>query len=183
MRKSLALTVAAVSIAGVGALAPVAANAADQTVTFTVGTPGLLTIANAAGTTVLTGGPVMSGAIPLTTVTDTYTTGAGWTVSASATDFTLSGVTPSAASTIAATKATLETDTPVVAVPGTATVTDAHDTSVVGNSALALSNSPASLMTATTTNANTVTYNATVKVDTTGAANGLYTGTVTQTVA
>lgn len=182
MRKSLAVAVATLSVAGIGALVPAAANAADQTVTFTVGTPGLLTIANAAGTTVLTGTTTMSGTIPLTTVTDTRTSAGNWTVYASSTDFTLVGVTPSAGSTILASKATIETDAPVVVVPGTATVTDPHNTAGSG-SAMALSNTAASLMTATTTNANTVTYNATVKVDTTGAANGLYTGTVTQTVA
>lgn len=185
MRKSLALAVATVSALGVGALVPTAANAAgssNQTVTFTVGTPGLLTIANAVGTTVLSGTTTMSGAIPLTTVTDTRTSAGNWTVSASSSDFTLVGVAVSPASTITASHATLETNTPTVAVPGTATVTDSHDTTTSGTP-LALSTTAATLMTAATTNANIVTYNATVKVDTTGAANGLYTGTVTQSVA
>src|SRR4051812_4757171 len=183
MRKSLALAVATVSALGVGALVPTAANAAgssSQTVTFTVGTPGLLTIANAAGATVLTGTTTMSGTIPLTTVTDTRSSAGNWTVSASSSDFTLIGVAVSPGSTITASHATLQTDTPVVALPGTATVTDSHDTS---GTPLALTTTAATLMTAATTNANIVTYNATVRVDTTGAANGLYTGTVTQSVA
>jgi hypothetical protein len=92
------------------------------------------------------------------------------------TDFSLVGA---AGTTIAASKATVSMGAPTVAIPGTATITSYP----AAGSPLTLANTNQNLVTASATNANTVTYTPSMSLDFTGAATGVYTATVTQTLS
>ena len=67
-----------------------------------------------------------------------------------------------------------------MAIPGTATITNAHPDLA---SALSLATSGQELVSAVTTNANVTTLLSTVQIDVTGKAVGAYSGTITQTVS
>lgn len=177
---ALGLTVAA---SGALALAPAVANAGTG-VTFTV-SGSTLSISEPATPVTLSGatssplGTTSSGALGSTTVTDNRGSLAGWTVSMSSTDFS-DGATPTP-HTIAASKAVAWVSSVPVATSGIAVVTTTHLSALTG---LTLANTAGTLMTATTTGSNVVSYNPNVQltIDSTVVA-GTYTGTVTQTVA
>lgn len=180
MRKSLVLGSLALAVAG-SALAAVPASAADTTVTFTAGVTGstvsILPAPAAVGTT---SGNTVTATIA-STITDLRVAGGSWASTVSSSGFTLVGATtPGTAGTVPASSATIYNSTPVVAVPGTATVANPHSAS---GSALTLSGSAQPLLSATTTNANVVTYTSTVSIDVTGKTTGAYTGTITQSVS
>jgi len=181
MRKALVLGSVAAMAFGL-ALTAVPANAAagDTLVTFTVGTPGGLSVAPGVYVPGVGGTNTVDGTV-VSIVTDLRGTTAGWTDTVSSTDFSLVGVaTPSGTSLIAATSAKIWTPTTVVTIPGTATITNTH--TALG-SALTLSNSAATLLSAATANVNVSTLTSNLEVDTTGKATGVFTGTLTQTVS
>src|SRR3954452_21049636 len=106
MRKPLAVALAALSVAGVGALVPAAANAAcavgsttctDTTVTVNGGSTLAIAVPNGSAVnvaTVSTGAASASGALGNVTVTDNRgALPATWTASAVATAFTTGGAT------------------------------------------------------------------------------------------
>ncbi|MEO6205238.1 MAG: hypothetical protein ABIO67_07650 [Mycobacteriales bacterium] len=177
MRKALVLG-SALSALGL-ALAATPASAADTVITLSVGldTPTLAIAAPAA--VVVPGSP--ASATIATTVTDTRLAGpTGWVVSISSTALTLSGVgTPGAAGTIAATTMTASTGVITPDVLGTVAVTGVPTVSPIS-----LSGTPQTFVTATSrANANVTAYTATLSIPTAGKTAGVYTGTVTQSVA
>jgi hypothetical protein len=180
MRKTLALAVAAVSAAGVGALVPTAANAAGTGVTFTVSS-GAISVAEPAGPASLGTvtstplGTTTSGSLGSSTITDNRGSLAGWTLNMASTDFS-----DGSGHTIAAGKAVAWLPALATVDSGIAVVTNTHVTAATG---LALGNAASAFMTATTTGSNVVSYNPSVQVtiDTTAVA-ATYTATITQTV-
>lgn len=165
-------------------LAPgVAAASTSVTVSITGGTlsisePGSVTLGpvtpSATGTSV-------TGHLGVTTITDNRGSIAGWTTSISATSLS-DGATPTP-HTIAANKmkAYIATgDGPTVSA-GVAVPVTTYTTALTG---LALSTSTQTLLSATATGSNIVTYNPTLTItlDSTVIA-GTYTGTITQTVS
>lgn len=179
MRKVLPLATLAL-VAGT-AFAASPASAADSTVTFTAGVTGsTLSIVPSPAIVGVTSGNSVTG-LMTSTITDLRPTGGSWTDTISSTDFLLAGATDqTGANRVAATAASIYTTAVTVAIPGTATVANTH--TALG-SALALSNSGQTLVSATTSNVNTTTLASTVVIDVTGKSTGLYTGTLTQTVA
>lgn len=182
MRKSLAVAVAALSVAGVGALVPAAANASTG-VTFQVTNGGIsvaepTTQANLGSVASTPLGTTTSGSLGSSTITDNRGSLAGWTLSMASSDFS-DGATPTP-HTIAAGKAVAWLPAPATLVSGVAVVTNTHIAPATG---LTLANAAAPFMTATTTGSNSVSYNPSVQVtiDSTAVA-GTYTGTITQTV-
>lgn len=189
-RKFATAVLSAAALAGAITMAPGASAAcavgsttcADTAVAATVatGTLSLSAVAAASGGAPLGSATIGSGATPtvlqsadltLTTVTDTRTNSTGWTVTGSITDFT------GTAGTIAKAKTTLTVPAAATAVLGTL-ATQTRSTGSTPNGG-----SPVTLITVTTTGVNTVTYTPRVAVDVNGAAPGLYTATVTQSVA
>ena len=190
MRKSIALAITAATTAGLAAFVPATANAAcggnvadvcsgTTTVTATVGSLGIMSIAPGA-TGALTGsGASVTGSLLPTTVTDTNTGNHNWTVNVASTAFSLVGASP--AVTIAANKATIWMGAPTVTVPGTASfAAGAYPTA---GSPLTLSGTPQALLTANATNANVVAFTPSMSLDATGSPVGVYTATVTQTLS
>jgi hypothetical protein len=181
MRRRIALAVTAVTTAGLAALMPAAANADSVAVTATVGTlSGVLSVTTAP--VAFTGsGSTLTSTPTATTVSDArLTTGLGWTLKVDMTDLTLVGATTqTSATTIPAGSVKMTTTTPIVAVPGTATVSDSYV-----STALPLSNTAQTLMTATTSNVNTVTFIPTYTLTVpAGTTSGAYSGTFTETVS
>lgn len=187
MRKSIALAVTAVATTGLVGLAPVAANAAcgdgltdvcsgTTTVTATVGAVGIMSIVTTPAATLTSTTSPATGSLGLTTVTDTNTGNHTWAVDIKSTDFSLVGAT---GTTIAASKATVSMAAPTVAIPGTATISSYP----AAASPLTLSNTDQGLVSASAANANTVTYTPSMSLDFSGAATGVYTATVTQTLS
>jgi hypothetical protein len=187
MRKSIALAITAATTAGLAAFVPATANAAcggnvadvcsgTTLVTATVGSVGIMSIATTAAATLTSTTSPATGSLGLTTVTDTNTGNHNWTVAMKSTDFSLVGA---AGTTINANKATAYTGAPIVTIPGTATITSYP---AVGTP-LTLSNANQNFVVASATNANIVTYTPTMSLDFTGAATGVYTATVTQTLS
>ena len=181
MRKTLALAVAALSAAGIGALVPATANAAGTGVTFTVSAGSLsvaepTTTANLGSVTSSPLGTTTSGSLGTSTITDNRGSLAGWTLSMASTDFS-----DGASHTIPAGQAVAWLPAPATLVNGVAVVTNTHAAAATG---MALANSPASFMTATTTGSNVVSYNPSIQVTlNSSVVSGTYTGTITQTVA
>jgi hypothetical protein len=181
MRKPLVLGTLALAVAG-SALAAVPASAAagDTTVTFTAGTTGsgvsILPSAAAAGVTV---GNTVTATLT-SVITDLRIAGGSWTSSVSSSNYTLVGATtPGTTGTVPAASAKIYNTSATVTVPGTATLTNTH---VDNGSALTLSTTPQTLMSATTTNVNVTTVASTLVIDVTGKDTGAYTGTLNQTV-
>jgi hypothetical protein len=197
MRKSIVLAMTAATAAGVAAFVPAAANAScapnsvppctgDTAVTATVGLSGVgvVSIVPPTAMALAQTGSTLSNAVPgATTVTDTRVPGLGggsWTVTAKMSDLSLTGASP-AVTIPASGNASVYTSSPVVAVPGTATVTDNH---VGSGNALALLNTDSTLLSAATTNANSVTYTSTLLFSVpNNTPVGVYTGTLTETVS
>jgi hypothetical protein len=182
MRKTLVLGSVAVVVVGLGlAAAPANAAAGDTLVTFTVGVTGS-TVSIAPGVYVPgTGTATSADGTIVSVVTDLRTSAGSWTDAVSSTDYSLVGATsPTGTALIPATSAKMWTTTAAVTIPGTATINNTH--TALG-SALTLANSAATLLSATTANANVATLTSSLWVDTTGKATGAYTGTVTQTVS
>ena len=179
MRKPVVLGALAVALAG-AAVAAVPASAADTTVTFTAGAVGnTVSILPSAAMVGVTTGNSVSGTMT-SVVTDTRVAGLTWTDAISSTDFVLAGATSqTGANHVPAASALITNATPTVSIPGTATVSNTH----AAGSPLTLSNSPQTLLSATTANYNVVTFVSTVLIDVTGKSLGLYTGTITQTVS
>ena len=182
MRKTLLLgSVAAMAFGLTLTAAPAQAlGGGDTLVSFTVGTVGGVSISpglyvpGAAGTNTVNG-------TVASVVTDLRTGSNSWTDTVSTTDFTLVGATtPTGTALIPAASAKLWTPTALVSVPGTATITNDHATS---GTALALSTTAATLLSAATTNVNVTALTHNLQIDTTGKASGLFTGTLTQTVS
>jgi hypothetical protein len=191
MRKALVLgSVTAMAVGLTLAAAPANAAAGDTLVTFAAGTLGGLSISpglyvpGAPGTNVVTG-------TMASVVTDLRGTNAGWIDAASSTNFSLVGATTAqtsdgsmvdvgAAAVSTTGKAKLFSTALLTSVPGTATITNTHTTL---GSALSLSRTPATLLTAATANVNVTALTNTLEIDTTGLATGVFTGTVTQTVS
>ena len=184
MKKSLfcVLSVAAVigtALTSTAASAAVTANAPtggdpDTTVTFTV-TVGALTL-TAPGTaslgTVLPGHTV-TGPLGSVTVTDNRALlTASWTATASSTDFTTGGGTPNETIPVG----DVDYDPGEITKTGTITVT---------GTPITLSATPATVVAGTASvGNNTATWNPSIGVDVPPAAvGGLYTGTITQSVA
>ena len=180
MRKVLTLATAALAAGAAFAATP--ASAADTTVTFTAGVTGsTLSIVPSPAVVGVTSGNTVTGLLS-SVITDLRPTGGGWTDTISSTDFVLVGATDqTGANRVAASSAKVYSTSLTVAVPGTATVSDKGY--VDSTHALTLSNSGQALLTATTTNVNTTTVASTLLIDVTGKTTGLYTGTLTQTVA
>lgn len=190
MRKALVLgSVAAVACGLTLAAAPANAASGDTIVTFTVGTAGGLSVTPGVYVPGVGGSNTVTGTMA-TVITDLRGTNAGWVDSASSTNFTLAGATTpqtadgslidvgaAAASTTG--KAKLYSTATVTSLPGTATITNTHTALA---SALSLSRTAATLLSATTSNVNVAALTNTLEIDTTGAANGVFTGTVTQSV-
>lgn len=178
MRKIVAGVLAALATTGLAAFAA-PAQAADTLVTLPVGVD-VETLAIAAPAAVVTPGSPATAAIA-TTVTDTRLSGTGWTVSISSTALTLTGATtPGTAGTIPASTITAYTGVVLPDVLGTVTISSPY----TSGAPLTLSGSPQSFVTATSrTNVNTAVYTATLRIPTAGKTAGVYTGTVTQSVA
>jgi hypothetical protein len=117
-----------------------------------------------------------TGSLGLTTVTDTNTGNHTWTVAIKTTDFSLVGA---AGTVITANKASVSMAAPTVAIPGTASITSFP----AAASPLTLSTSNQNLVQASATNANSVVYTPSMSLDFSGAATGVYTATVTQTLS
>jgi hypothetical protein len=148
----------------------------DTTVTFTV-TSGALTMTAPATANLGSGAPgtTISSAIGTVTVTDDRALlTAAWTATASSTDFTTGGGTP--AETIPVGDVTYDPGS-ITSTTGTITVTPA--------SAITLSADPQTVVTGTEgVGNNTATWNPTLAVAVPAAAvGGVYTGTLTQSVA
>jgi hypothetical protein len=185
VRRRRALSAAALVAGAAGAAlpAPGADAATALTGTLAAGTLSITvpTSANLGSATVSSTGTSVSGHLGTTTVNDSRGSLAGWTVTISATNLS-DGATPTP-HTIAASKMKVyiavgdgPTLTSGVAVPVTA-----YSTALT---ALTLSTSGQTLLSATTTGSNVVTYNPTVSVAVGGGAiAGTYTGTITQTVS
>lgn len=178
MRKALALGTVAVAAVSVFAAQP--ASAADTTVTFTAGTTGsTVSILPSAAVVGVTSGNTVTGTLT-SVITDLRPAGGSWTAAVSSTNFGLVGATSqTGANLVNASAATFSNATPTVAVPGTATVTNAAPS----GSPLTLSTSPQTFLSATTANVNVTTVVSTLTIDVTGKSTGLYSGTLTQTVS
>jgi hypothetical protein len=167
------------ALVAAGALALPAAQAATTTTTFTV-SGGLLNISAPASVDF---GSASAGATAFTAqlgnvqVTDNRSGLVGWTATVSSTDFTAGGATSN--ETIAKANvsywsgaATASTGTGVFT-PGQATALLKQD----------LSTSRTAFSAAAVVLNNSVTWNPTLVIDTTGAAAGDYTGTITHSAA
>jgi hypothetical protein len=187
MRKTIALGITAMTTAGLAAFVPATANAAcggnvldtcsgTTAVTATVGSVGIMSIATTAVATLAGTTSPATGSLGVTTVTDTNTGNHNWTVAMKTTDFSLVGA---AGTIIAANKASVSMAAPTVAIPGTATITSYP----TAGSPLSLLTTNQNLVTASATNANSVVYTPNMSLDFTGAAVGVYTATVTQTLS
>ena len=187
MRKSIALAITAATTAGLAAFVPTSAFAAcgsgvtdvcsgTTLVTATVGSVGIMSIATTPAAALAGTSSPATGSLGLTTVTDTNTGNHNWTVAIKTTDFSLTGA---AGTIIAANKATVSMAAPTVAIPGTATITSFP----AAGSPLTLSTSNQNLVQASAANANVVTYTPSMSLDFSGAATGVYTATVTQTLS
>lgn len=178
MRKVLAGVLAALATTGF-AVAAAPARAADTLVTLPVGV-AVEALAIAAPAAIVTPGSPATATIA-SAVTDTRLSGSGWTVSISATALTLTGATsPGTAGTIPANTITAYTGTVLPDVLGTVTIASPYTSAAP----LTLSGVPQSFVTATNrTNVNTAAYTATLRIPTAGKTTGVYTGTVTQSVA
>ena len=186
MRKSLALAVAAFSVAGIGALVPVAASAActagsttctDATVTINGGTTLAIAVPNGSTVniaTVATGALTASGALGSVSVTDNRgALAAAWTASAVASAFKTGGGT--ANETIAATNVTYSAGTGTAASGQVGTFTPTGVTPI-GVSA------PVGAWAGTGNN--TVSWNPTVAFALLPSqVAGVYAGTITQSVS
>jgi len=188
MRKAVGLGLSAAAIFATG-LAPAAASAAvtstaavsapgpgdpDTTVTFAV-TSGALAMTAPASANLGSGAPAttITSEVGAVTVTDDRALlSASWTATASATDFTTSGGTT--AETIPATDVTYT--------PGTITTTGGITASPTE---ITLDHEPQAVVTGTAgVGNNTATWNPTLAVAVPAAAvGGVYTGTLTQSVA
>jgi hypothetical protein len=185
MRSPLILRAGAVTALAIGALLVASPGQASTSTTVTL-SGGSLSLTDPASANIGSAvssptGTSVSGHLGTTTVTDSRGSIAGWTVTISSTSFS-DGATPTP-HTIAAGKFRTYIaagDGPTVAA-GIAVPVTSYTTS---GTALTLSNSGQTLLTATATGSNTVTYNPTIMatLDSTVIA-GTYTGTITQTVA
>jgi hypothetical protein len=190
MRKAVGLGLSAAAIFATGLAMPAASAAVtsaaavnapgpgdpDTTVTFTV-TSGALTMTAPASANLGSGAPgtTISGAIGAVTVTDDRALlSAAWTATASSTDFTTGGGTP--AETIPVGDVTYDPGS-ITSTTGTITVTPA--------SAITLSGTAQTVVTGTDgVGNNTATWDPTLAVAVPAAAvGGVYTGTLTQSVA
>jgi hypothetical protein len=204
MRKALALTLlgAAVTMTvGAGAASAACGSSLTDvcsgttTVAFTVlpdvGSISILPTAVAAGAGVGETAPTSTGTdtaktatVPLgvTTVLDSRTSSPGWTMSASASDFALAG-----GGTLAKAKATFAVPlAPVAANAGllTGALTGATPPTFSARATTPTgTNGSAALLTASAGSVNAAAFVPVMTVDVTGAAAGLYTGTVTQSVS
>ncbi|MFG2907423.1 hypothetical protein ACGF13_20455 [Kitasatospora sp. NPDC048286] len=166
----MSIAAAAVTLVAVQPGLAVAAADPSTTVTFAV-TSGALTLTVPASANLGSGAPgtVISAPIgPCTVTDDRALASASWTVTAAETDFT-NGVT-----TIAATDATYTVGT--VTTTGTITATPTNVT---------LSNSAQTVLTGSAgVGDNTASWNPTISVNVPpSAVGGIYTGTLTQSVA
>lgn len=179
-RKLVTLAISAAALGGAVLAAP-AASADTVTATFTV-SAGALSVSSAATTanlgtsTASVTGATVTGALPLVTVTDARASVAGWTSKVASTDFT------AGTQTIAASKAKayIPVGNGPTVVSGVAVPTT---TALLPASGVPLSGLAATLVTATATGSNQVSYTPTVQVaiDTTVTA-GTYSGTITHSV-
>ncbi|MGZ6804404.1 MAG: hypothetical protein ACXVFU_15270 [Nocardioidaceae bacterium] len=182
MRKALVLgSVAAGALVLALTATPASAGSGDTLVSFTVGTTGTtVSISPGAYVAGVGGSNYVTGTIA-STITDLRTTAGSWTDTVSSTDYSLVGATsPTGTALIPASSARMWTSAAVVAVPGTATISNSY-TSFAAS--LALANTAAPLLSATTANTNTTAVTSNVQIDTTGKATGVFTGTITQTVS
>lgn len=177
MRKAIALTTTLTAVTLGFVAQPATADSALVTLAVGIANP---TLSIAAPTAVVVAGSPASATIA-TTVTDLRLDGTGWTVQISSTDLTLAGVTtPGAAGTIPANTMTAYTGDVEPTVPGTITI--ANEKLVA--SPLTLSTTPADFLVGTSrANTNTAVFTTTVKIPTAGKTQGVYTGTVTQSVS
>lgn len=182
-RKLVTLALSATALGGLVLSAP-AAGAAESggvTTTFTV-SAGSLSIASAAATanlgtsTANVLGTTVTGTLPEVTVTDARASLAGWTSGIRSTDFTAGTATVPASDAVAY---ILATDGPTL-VEGVAVPTT---TALLPASGVTLGATAATLVTATATGSNQVSYTPTVQVtiDSTVTA-GTYAGTITHSV-
>lgn len=204
MRKVLVLSITAAALAGgmaTPALAVCGANPLDQCsgntlVAFTVlpdvgsisivATPAAVGVSNTALAPVSTGTDgAKSVAVPLgvTTVLDGRTSSSGWSVSASANNgFTLTG---GSSPTIAASRATFSVPVAPVAADAsllTGALTGAGQSTISSRATTPVA-SGSVILTSSSTSVNATTFIPQLNVNVTGAAAGLYTGTVTQSVS
>ncbi|HET6817514.1 MAG TPA: hypothetical protein VFH66_09860 [Mycobacteriales bacterium] len=193
MRKSIALAVTALTTAGLAAFVPTSAFAActvscsgDTTVTATVGTTGVISIAVSPTAALAGTSTAATGLLGPTTVTDTQTGTHTWQVAIKSTDFTLlnatsptvgAGIIPAGNASVSFSGTGAVAPAPTVA--GTATISGYPTTTP-----LALTTSNQTLMSASAGNANTVTYTPYMSLSFSSSDPvGVYTGTVTQTVS
>ena len=183
MYQALALTTvgAACAVLALSTATPAAADAASQTVAFTVasGTLSITPGTPATGTSsVLAGGTTTATvSLGLTTIVDTRINSTGWAVSASTTDFLLSGGT---GSTITKTHAKFAVPVAPTSVLGTPAVTfSSAGTPVATDSTGTVGN----LVVAVAVGVNTGTFiPQVIALIPNGSGVGSYTSTVTQTV-
>lgn len=201
MRKVVVLTAAALTAAGLGgpAFAACGSNLADQcsgttTVAFTVlpdnGTISIVAAPAAVGAGLGETAPTSSGTdaaktvtvvLGATTVLDGRTASPGWSVTATASAFTLTGT----ATTIAASKATFTVPNVPVAADSallTGALTGAS-TSTISSRATSPASNGSVILASSSSSVNATTFTPQMRVDVTGATSGLYTGTVTQSVS
>lgn len=177
-RLAAAAAVAALSVLTSGETRATAST--NTSFTLTAGTLSISEPATASlGTaTSSTSGTSITGHLGTTTINDSRGSVAGWTVTISASNFSDGASHTVAASKLSAYVAVGDgpTVTSGIAVPATT-----HSTALT---ALTLSTSSQTLVTATTTGSNIVTYNPTVVVNLDSSViAGTYTGTITQTVS
>ncbi|MDX6198262.1 MAG: hypothetical protein QOJ79_1413 [Actinomycetota bacterium] len=204
MRKVLVLTIAAAAITG-GLAAPALAACSSAngdicsgstTVAFTVlpnvgsisivATPAAVGVSNSLLAPVSTGtDAAKSVTVPLgaTSVLDGRTSSAGWSVSASATSgFTLAG---GSSPSVAASRATFSVPTAPVAADAsllTGSLVGAGQSSISSRASTPVSNGSV-ILSSNSSTVNAVTFLPQMTVDVTGAASGLYSGSVTQSVS
>lgn len=187
MRKALALGTLAASLAGLGVVAPGASAACGATLDVCTGTPTTVAFTVLSGTLAITTAGVATGvaqglsgtsgvvtaSLGLTQVTDTRIAGSGWTVSASASDFTPVG----GGTAIPAAAASYYVPVAPLKVLGT------HAHTVAASSAADAVGNGVALVTDVGAGVNTATFLPSVKITLpTGTAAVAYTGTVTQSV-
>lgn len=182
MRKPLVLALAAASLGGIALAGPAGAactttDCTNVSVTVLDGTLSIVATSAASGTSGVvssSAGALADVSLGVTTVTDTRTSSTGWVSKASASAFSLTGGTATIASSAA------NFYVPVAPVASLGTVTFSYPQT----SAAAVA-SGAALVTATSTaGPSTATFTPFLKLTIPAAqAAGVYTGTVTQSVA
>jgi hypothetical protein len=202
MRKALVLTIAAAALTG-GLAAPALAacgatgdicsgttavafavlpNVGTLSIVPTPATAGVGGVGTPVASTGLDTAKSVTVPLGVTTVLDSRTSTTGWTVSAAASDFALTGGTGSVSKNLAKFSVPVAPALPTTGLTGALSVAVIPTFSNVATTPTG-SGGSATLLTATATAINAAAFIPVLTVDVTGATAGVYTGTVTQSVS